>query len=190
MEHLKTKLRGISTLGKCRSRFQKCTEEENTEVNQALSNNGTDNIKEWLKERSKELPKEKSRDRFRKSQLSLQTLWIIWERERDRKERNLGEFTRLSKEYKKSRQEDRKQKVLGAISKDLDLRSRWLGIKEFKSKFNPTPYHNKTKEGEHIKLHERAQKAADHLSREQWGEPSQAEKDLKLPEDTNLGTIK
>jgi len=175
----KTKLRGISTLGKFRCRFQKSTEEENTEVNQALANNNTNNVKEWLKEGSKELPKEKPRDRFRKSQLSLNTLSIISERGKARKARNLEEFTRLTKEYKKSRQEDRKQKVLEAISKDLDLRSRWLGIKELKSKFNPTPYHNKNKEGEHTKLHERAQKAAEYLSREQWGEPSQTDKDLK-----------
>ena len=163
----KTKLRGISTLGKFRSRFLKCNEEENAEVNQTLANNNTSNIREWLKEGSKELPKEKPRDRFRKAQLSLKTLSIISERGRARKTRNLEEFTKLSKEYKKSRQEDRKTQVLEAISKDLDLRSRWLGIKELKSKFNPTPYHNETREGEHIKLHERAQKATEYLSREQ-----------------------
>jgi len=69
--------------------------------------------------------------------------------------------------------------VIESISRDLDLRSRWLGIKELKSKYNPTPYHNVTKDSEHIKLHDRAQKAAEYLSREQWGELSQEQKDLK-----------
>ena len=175
----KTKLRGTSTLGKHRCRYEKCTEEEMHKMNQALTDNTTDNIKEWINTGTKTLPKEKPRDRFRKSQLSFKTLRIVGERGRARKDRNLEEFTKLSKEYKKSRQEDRKTQVLEAISKDLDLRSRWLGIKELKPKYNPTPYHNKTKEGEHIKLHERAQKAAEYLSKEQWGEPSQEHKDLK-----------
>ena len=147
----KTKLRGISTMGKHRNRYEKCTEEEHNNTNQALTENTSSNIKEWLTTGANTLPNEKPRDRFRKSQLSLNTLRIIGERGKARKERNLEEFTKLWKEYKKSRQEDRKQLVLEAISKDLDLRSRWSGVKELKSKYNPIPYHSQTKEGEHIK---------------------------------------
>ena len=175
----KTKLKGISTLGKQRSRFEKCTEEEQEKMNKALAESNTINIKEWLNTGTDNLPKEKPRDRFRKSKLSIETLRLIGERGKARKERNMEEFAKLSKAYKKSRQEDRKKLVIESISRDLDLRSRWLGIKELKSKYNPTPYHNVTKDGEHIKLHDRAQKAAEYLSREQWGELSQEQKDLK-----------
>ena len=143
----KTKLRGTSTLGKHRCRYEKCTEEEMNKMNQALSDNTANDIKAWLNTGAKALPKEKPRDRFRKSQLSFKTRRIVGERGRARKERNLEEFTKLSKEYKKSRQEDRKTQVPEAISKDLDLRSRWLGIKELKSKYNTTPYHDKIKKG-------------------------------------------
>jgi hypothetical protein len=87
----KTKLRGISTLGKHRCRFQKCTEEENLDINQTLTENTTNDIKEWLSTGSKILPKEKPRDRFRKSQLSLNTLRTVGERGKARKERNLEE---------------------------------------------------------------------------------------------------
>ena len=83
------------------------------------------------------------------------------------------------KNTRKNRQEDWKKTVLEAVSKDLDLRSRWFGIEELKSKYNPIPYHNKTKEGEHIKLHDRAQKAAEYFSRERWGLPNQDHMDLK-----------
>ena len=117
-----TKLRGISTLGKHRSRFEKCTEEENENLNKTLNENHAENIKEWLTAGKEILPKEPTKDRFRKSKLSLNTLKIIGERGKARKERNLAEFTKLFKEYKKSRQEDRKKLVLEAISKDLDLR--------------------------------------------------------------------
>ena len=108
----KTKLRGISTLGKHRCRFQKCTEEENTDINQALADSTTNDINEWLDTGTKTLPKGRPRDRFRKSQLSSNTLRIIGDRGRARKERKLDKSTRLSKEYKKSRQEDRKKTVL------------------------------------------------------------------------------
>ena len=93
----KTKLRGISTMGKHRRRFEKCAEEENNNTNQALTDNRTDNIKEWQNTGTKTLPKEKPRDRFRKSQLSLSTLRIVGERGRARKERNPEELITLSK---------------------------------------------------------------------------------------------
>jgi len=85
----KTKLRGISTLGKHRCRFQKCTEEENLDINQTLTENTTNDIKEWLSTGSKIPPKEKPRDRFRKSQLPLDRLRSAQERARARKERHL-----------------------------------------------------------------------------------------------------
>ena len=42
----KIKLRGISTMGKHRSRFEQCTEEDNNNTNQLLTDNTTTNIKE------------------------------------------------------------------------------------------------------------------------------------------------
>lgn len=48
--------------------------------------------------------------------------------------------------------------MLGAVSKDLDLRDRWLGTRELKRKNNQIPYHNTDKEGTHVQLKERAQK--------------------------------
>ena len=88
------------------------------------------------------------------------------------------DYSQNFQKNKHSKEEDRKTQV-SAISKDLDLRNRWLGIEELRSKYNPTPYHNKTKEGEHIKLNERAQKTAECFSKEHWGEPSQEQKDVK-----------
>ena len=102
----KTKLKGVSTLGKHRNRFEKCTEEENENLNKTLQDSYTGNLREWLATGKETLPKEPTKDRFRKSKLSLNTLRIIGERGKARKERNLEEFTKLSKEYEKSRQED------------------------------------------------------------------------------------
>ena len=98
----KTKLRGISTLGKHRCIFQKCTEEENLDINQTLTENTTNDIKEWLSTGFKTLPDEKPRDRFRKSQLALNTLRIVGERGRARKERHLKEFIKYQKNIKRA----------------------------------------------------------------------------------------
>ena len=86
--------------------------------------------------------------------------------------------------YKKSRHEDSNNKVLETISKGLDLRSIWLGIQELKANYNLTPYHNKTREGEHIKPHDRAHKTAEHLSQEQGGNLAKNRKIVKILEDT------
>ena len=63
----------------------------------------------------------------------------------------------------------KKIRIIESVSKDLDLRDRWLGIRELKRKYNPTPFHNKNAAGEHINHKKRAQEAAKHLSEKQWG---------------------
>ena len=42
-------------------------------------------------------------------------------------------------------------------------------------KYNPTPFHNKNAQGEHIHHKRRAQEAAKHLSEKQWGEDTNRE---------------
>ena len=78
-----------------------------------------------------------------------------------------------------SRQEDKRQHILDAVDKDLDVRDRWLGIRELKSKYNPILYHNKDKEGKHLSWTQRAQKAAEYLSQQQLGKPSQEDQGKK-----------
>ena len=67
--------------------------------------------------------------------------------------------------------------TVDTLDRELDIRNRWLGVGQLKSKYNPTPYHSKTREGKHIKWKERAQQAAEHLSKKQWG----------IQEDTEVG---
>ena len=66
--------------------------------------------------------------------------------------------------------------IIKSLDKDLDIRDRWLGIRQLKSKFAPTPYHNRDKQGKHIPWKERAQTAAEHLSQNQWGKPDNQKK--------------
>ena len=51
------------------------------------------------------------------------------------------------------------RKLFETLDKDLDIREKWLGIRQLKAEYRPTPYSRKTKEGEHIRMEERAEKA-------------------------------
>lgn len=55
------------------------------------------------------------------------------------------------------------------IRKELDPRDRWMGIRRLKEGYKPQPYHRKTRQGEHIKLEQRAQETANFFGKEQWG---------------------
>ena len=178
---IKTKLKGKTTQGKGRDRYEPCTQEQKEHLNKRLRTDiemdepCAESLKKWIGEGQKELPKMTPRDRYRKHQMSNKSKQLIEERGRAIKERNLAKFDNLSREFRKSRKQDRKDRVIEGLSKDLDLRERWLGIRELKSKYNPNPYHNKDKQGNHIQWKDRAEKAAEHLSTQQWG----------LPETTN-----
>jgi hypothetical protein len=181
-----------------RKRYTKCSNEKREEINEGIQrrriietieeerqeeeseSNPRDReetirnrVKKMLELAQKQIPTEKPKDRFRRHKLSERSENKIKERARARKERNLEEFERLSKQFKKNRKEDRKERVLETLDKDLDLRDRWLGIRELKAKYNPIPYHNTDKEGKHVKWKDRAQKAADHLSKTQWGKDTE-----------------
>ena len=126
-------------------------------------------LKTWLGIGIDIIPKETPKDRFRKHPMSATATDLIERRGKARKERKLEEFEQLTKDFRKQRKQDRKERVLGGLTKDLDIRDRWMGIRELKTKYNPIPFHNKDKEGKHIQWKDRAQRAAEHLSTQQWG---------------------
>ena len=115
------------------------------------------------------LPKAHPKDKNKRYELSHMSRDILDQRQKAAKDRNLKQFLILNTQFTKSRKEDKKQRIIESVSKDLDLRERWLGIGELKRKCNPTPFHNKNAAGEHIHHKRRAQEAVKHLSEKQWG---------------------
>ena len=67
---------------------------------------------------------------------------------------------------------------MSTFANDLDIRSRWLGIKKLRSTYSPRPYHLKNKEGITVPLKERAKTSAQYLSNKQWAAPTEEEKQL------------
>lgn len=56
-----------------------------------------------------------------------------------------------------------------SVDKDLDIRVKWLRIRQLKSEQKTQPYHRTNHTGKHIHLSNRAQEAANYLETKQWG---------------------
>ena len=130
-------------------------------------------IKNWLKQGIESIPKSHPKDKNKRFELSEKSKTTLGERKQAAKDRNPKLLPELSRKPSRNGKEDKKTRILEAASKDLDLRDRWLGIRELKRKYTPTPYHNKDRQGLHISHKNRAQHAAKHLSELQWGEVHQ-----------------
>ena len=175
---IRIRLKQISKGGKPRPIYTQCDSTQQEDLNYALWNtipedqneqNRYQSIKNWLKQGKDSLPTAPFKDKNKRFELSHTSKELLNQRNQAAKDRNLKLFTTLNKQFTKSRQDDKKQRVIRSVSKDLDLRDRWMGIRELKRKYNPTPFHNKNAEGEHIHHKRRAQEAAKHLSEKQWG---------------------
>lgn len=73
---------------------------------------------------------------------------------------NREEALQLTKKLRKQVKEDRKQRLHDMISKDLDERDRWMGIKAIRKGYQPIPYTLKTEEGKRIRVGDKAAKPA------------------------------
>ena len=50
-----------------------------------------------------------------------------------------------------------------------------MGIRQLKTRYKPQPYHRKTKIGEHVTYRDRAEKVAEYLEKEHWGNKNDKE---------------
>ena len=59
--------------------------------------------------------------------------------------------------------------MLESVSRELDIRDRWLGIRQMKKQFAPNPYCRKDERGRHIPKDRLAEETAKFLAEEVWG---------------------
>ena len=104
----------------------------------------------------------------KKEQISDATKSILAERKRaiwTHDEEAVKEFT---KQLKKSKRKDRRNLLLEAVSKDLDVRSQWLGLRQLKKTYTGNPFSRKTANGKHISMNQRANETAKFLATKIW----------------------
>ena len=72
-------------------------------------------------------------------------------------------------QIKKNITKEKRQRLLKMISKDLDPRDQWMGLKMLRKGYNPLPISLRNEAGEKITLRNRANAAADFLATKIWG---------------------
>ena len=73
-----------------------------------------------------------------------------------------------TKSIKKSKRKDKRKQIQETLSRDLNDREQWMGIKKLRKQYQPIPFSRRTKEGKHKPMAERAEEAAKCLAREVW----------------------
>ena len=73
---------------------------------------------------------------------------------------DLDEVKEITKQIKKWMEHERKEFIHVTIDKDLDVRSKWAGIRQLKTPYKPIPYAQKRKGGTQIRVKDRAEEAA------------------------------
>eukprot|EP00973_Karenia_brevis_P061548 8559073-Karenia_brevis.AAC.1 len=81
------------------------------------------------------------------------------------------ELKDTNKRIQKMLRKDRQEYQLRQVSRELDVRDKWLGIKQLKKGYSPQPYCRRNKDGQMVPYKERAETAAKYLAEEVWGTP-------------------
>lgn len=141
---------------------------ENDNTDETLTPNNTKRKLDKLKLCTQHLIEAPKKER--KIMLSDNTQCILEQRQEAIDNRTSQDFERPAEEFRKSKDNDRRENILNTIERDLDVREQWLGIRQLENKFTPHPYsRNDHITGEHIHTRSRPQKAADYLKTKQWG---------------------
>ena len=72
----------------------------------------------------------------------------------------------------------------------MDIRDKWLGIRQLKSEYKPQSYHRTNSTGEHIHHSNRAQEAANYLKTKQWGKADADEEEANQQTRQTHGRMK
>ena len=125
----------------------KCTEEQNKKYNEAFRESMEqsaehearyDKIIRSMHNGSEEnIPR---RQKYkRKDHLTKEATHIINERLQAWKDYEWDNANILTKEIKLQMRTDRRQRILGMVSKDLDIRDRWMGLRYMKKRLSASP---------------------------------------------------
>ena len=65
-----------------------------------------------------------------------------------RRERRWEEAADINKEFRKQLREDKAKQMMKEFEEDLDLRSKWMGLRMLRKGYTPSPYHRKDTMGD------------------------------------------
>ena len=175
ISRIRVKLKKMNKTKRGVERFEMCNEEERKKANEAFCNEAGEKLtydqlqgRVWDKARQ-EMPKVTMRGK--NDTLTSMTARMIAERA-DMIRAGAGEeaIWDQTKAIRKNRKKEKKDYVRSTVSKQLDVRDRWLGIRRMRMEYTSTPYALKGEDGEYVPLDKKAETAANYLEAKHWGE--------------------
>jgi hypothetical protein len=129
---IRIKLKQIQKEGKPRPVYKPCDSTQQDDLNHELwsaipteqNNNRYGVIEQWLKQGSVTLPKAQSKNKNERFEFSYTSRETLDQRKKAAKQNNLKLFLTLNAKFTKSRRDDKKQRIIESVSKELDIRDR------------------------------------------------------------------
>ena len=148
---IRIKLKAVPSATQRRKKYRECTPQEKEQLNngmrQAITNTTLFETRSILAETAKN-NQPTLRGKIKHETISPQTLNLLEQRGQAIKANNTAECMKLEKQFRKSRRQDKKEQVLQSLSKDLDIRDKWMGIRHLRQNYQPQPYHAQRQSGE------------------------------------------
>ena len=120
-----------------------------------------------MKEAAEEkIPKKETT--MRRDDISRESIELIEKRETLIKQENFEEASEITKQLRKQRKKDKRKASTEALNKEIDIRDRWLGLRQMKKGYQIHTYAIKDKEGNRIKKENIAEEIAKHLAENIW----------------------
>ena len=110
-----------------------------------------------------------------KEAISEETRFILSQRGDAIRNQDYNLANDLTKQLKKSKRWDRRKLTIETVSRDLDVRDHWLGLKQLRKGFTPTPYARKDATKKHIPMEQRAEESAKYFAEKVWSAPKDEE---------------
>ena len=86
---------------------------------------------------------------------------------------NLEQVKSLNKQIQQQKKSESRNRVRMSLSRDLDLRDRWLGIRNLKRGYQKIPYTQTDETGQNVKMKDKAEGAAVFFETHVWKQPAQ-----------------
>ena len=80
-----------------------------------------------------------------------------------------GEAKRFTRDIRRAVRAERRKRLLDMVSRELDEREYWMGLRQLKKGYTPIPYAFKDVRGRTVSMGARAEAAAEFLAERIWG---------------------
>lgn len=176
----KTKLARINTQkNKGRKKYEICNKEQNREYNEKLKELNNTDIKTAMAEAAENTIPTKTTT-MKKDDMSQESLRLIDDRAVLTKQDRLEEAALTTKLLKKQRKKDKIKAITESLNKDIDIRDRWLGLRQLKKGYQINPFAIKNEEGQRISKENIAEEIAIHLENTTWNNKEAENKQLLI----------